>query len=290
MLNFVCMLLDNTAKCIPLCINNRNILLLFYLILTRFKVQRQEVSNTSNILSTDNPTHRYWKCVMIDHKKKYEVKQHIQSCVWIQSLSNTVKMNCTVRKWFVLAASCTLLSALFLFSFDVYVNNPGDYMYVYSNNRIINYTAKGPFDGSRKDVFQNMMRNVSGYLDRLSLDELSIHSLAISHVTRRYPTIVMAASSNHFRESMALLVNLNCTIRRKFPGIELIYFDIGLLSSQRKEVKRYCNCTFVKFPFRQFPDHVYNVKNFAWKPLIIQLTMKKHPFVLYLDASVRFHH
>ena len=227
---------------------------------------------------------------MIDHKKKYEVKQHIQSCVWIQSLSNTVKMNSTVRKWFVLAASCTLLSALFLFSFDVYVNNPGDYMYIYSNNRIINYTAKGTFDGSRKDVFQNMKRNVNRYLDRLSLDELSIHNLAISHVTRRYPTIVTAASSNHFRESMALLINLNCTIRRMFPGIKLIYFDIGLLSNQRKEVKRYCNCTFVKFPFRQFPEHVYNVKNFAWKPLIIQLTMKKHPFVLYLDASIRFHH
>ena len=160
----------------------------------------------------------------------------------------------------------------------------------YKNNEIMDNTTRDPLKESRKDVFQNMKLRVSKYLNRLSLDEVSIHSLAIRHVTRRYPIIVTAASSNHFTESMALLVNLNCTLRRMFPDIELIYFDIGLLSNQRKEVKRYCNCTFVRFPFYQFPEHVYNLKNYAWKPLLIQLTMMKHPFVLYVDASIRFHY
>ena len=194
------------------------------------------------------------------------------------------------RKWFILAASCTVFSILFFCAVVMNTNNLDDKMGVYNNNGIMNDTMKGPLEWSRKDVFQNMKLRVSRYLDRLSLGELSIRSLAISHVTRRYPTIVTAASSNHFTESMALLVNLNCTLRRMFPDIELIYFDIGLSSNQREEVKRYCHCTFVKFPFYQFPKHVYNVANYAWKPLIIQLTMMEHPFVLYVDASIRFHY
>ena len=46
--------------------------------------------------------------------------------------------------------------------------------------------------------------------------------------TIELPTIVTAASSNHFEESMIMLQQLNSGVRSKYKDIELFYFDLGL--------------------------------------------------------------
>ena len=46
--------------------------------------------------------------------------------------------------------------------------------------------------------------------------------------TVELPTIVTAASSNHFDESMIMLQKLNSGIRSKYKEVELFYFDLGL--------------------------------------------------------------
>ena len=51
---------------------------------------------------------------------------------------------------------------------------------------------------------------------------------------------------------------------------------------------RACRCEVVEFPFHKFPDHVRNLRGYCWKPLAIQMVLKVHRFVVWMDASIRF--
>ena len=195
-------------------------------------------------------------------------------------------MNPKIWTWLILVTICASFVMFFVLFFDFLKFSKLDHYTNVNNSLMIREDTSAM---SRKEILKYMKVRATESLVKLSLDALSIRRLGISHVANRYPIIVTAASANHFTESLALLVNLNCSIRRMFPKMELIYFDIGLLPQQREEIKRYCNCTFVKFPFHHFPEHVYNVKIYAWKPIIIQLALVNHQFVLYVDASIRFH-
>ena len=51
-----------------------------------------------------------------------------------------------------------------------------------------------------------------------------------------YPAIVTALSSTHYLEGLQLVENVNTVVRKKYPKVLLIMFDIGLSTSQREEV------------------------------------------------------
>jgi len=51
-----------------------------------------------------------------------------------------------------------------------------------------------------------------------------------------YPTIVTAASADHFLEVMMLFENLNTTWRLVFPDTAIYLYDIGLTEPQRLKV------------------------------------------------------
>ncbi|XP_060602522.1 uncharacterized protein LOC132755646 isoform X2 [Ruditapes philippinarum] len=103
----------------------------------------------------------------------------------------------------------------------------------------------------------------------------------------KMPVFVTAASASHYTEFMELLHNVSA-VTDKYTDIKLIIYDLGLYKSQIKEIESVCKCSVKKFPFADLPKHVKELKGYAWKPVAIQLAAKDHPFVIWMDASVRF--
>ncbi|XP_021347558.1 uncharacterized protein LOC110446630 [Mizuhopecten yessoensis] len=139
------------------------------------------------------------------------------------------------------------------------------------------------------DIVASYKFNVSSkYLQDLSLDQSGVDRLS-TPLTQpaKYPTFVTAASSNHYKESIAMINNYH-RLLGVHPDLKMIYFDIGLSAQQHSEMKEYCKCEMQTFDFGKYPKHVANLKAYTWKPIIIQTVLKDHDFVLWMDASIRF--
>ncbi|KAK3599734.1 hypothetical protein CHS0354_037206 [Potamilus streckersoni] len=103
-----------------------------------------------------------------------------------------------------------------------------------------------------------------------------------------FPTLVTAASANHFSELLELVENVNTILRVQYLKMDLIIFDLGFTERQKIKLRQNCNCRLERFPLENYPHHVSILHGYAWKPLVIQTVRKKYPFVMWMDASVRF--
>ncbi|KAK3098891.1 hypothetical protein FSP39_024018 [Pinctada imbricata] len=122
-----------------------------------------------------------------------------------------------------------------------------------------------------------------GSLKELNLDTIGIEVLNNKVSDSKVPVIVTAASANHFEEVQGLIEML----MTRYKGFKLIFYDIGLESNQVSVIKRHCKCEFRRFPFSKYPEYFRILRNYVWKPLIIQLVLIEYDFVMWMDASVR---
>lgn len=119
------------------------------------------------------------------------------------------------------------------------------------------------------------------------LEELFPPGLPDDKNLPRWPFFTTGASASHFTELTNLVYNMSSAIQ-KYPESRLIIFDLGLKEYQVEKMMKICSCEVRQFPFDKYPEHVKEMKGYAWKPLIVQLVAKEHPFVIWMDASVRF--
>ncbi|XP_052251678.1 uncharacterized protein LOC127858518 isoform X2 [Dreissena polymorpha] len=102
------------------------------------------------------------------------------------------------------------------------------------------------------------------------------------------PVFVTAYSSNHFVESKRLFENINSIVRRQFPALKVIVYSMDLSQSLIRELLTFCQCEVRQFRFDFYPPHVRVIYGYTWKPLVLQEVAKEHPFVVWMDTSVRF--
>lgn len=95
---------------------------------------------------------------------------------------------------------------------------------------------------------------------------------------------VTGCSSSHYEEITVHLYHFT----KIFPGIILIFYDLGLTKSEANEVKKLPFVAFRKFDFALYPDHVRNLYNYAWKPLIFQQILSEFDGIMWFDSSVKF--
>lgn len=58
----------------------------------------------------------------------------------------------------------------------------------------------------------------------------------------------------------------------------------GQADYQRRNV---CLCEQVRrFPYERYPRHVRDVRNYAFKTLVIQDALTRHPAVLWIDSGL----
>lgn len=139
------------------------------------------------------------------------------------------------------------------------------------------------------DVVLNYQFDISDtHLERLSLDKKGIDELSKPVANpRKYPILVTASSSNHYRESQGLIQTYH-KLLTVHPELEMIFYDIGLTCDQRQELMKYCKCEVRTFEVEKYPTHVSEKRGYAWKPVIIQTVLKEYDFVMWVDASIRF--
>ncbi len=91
-------------------------------------------------------------------------------------------------------------------------------------------------------------------------------------------------SDNHFDEGQSLIKN----IHKFLPDDKLIVYDMGLSSSQRHRLEKYCKCEVRTFTAKKYSSapHVANLGTYAFKPLIINETMHEFGFIFWVDTSV----
>ncbi|XP_067675023.1 uncharacterized protein [Haliotis asinina] len=99
---------------------------------------------------------------------------------------------------------------------------------------------------------------------------------------------VTAASSDHFDESQAHIKNLHQKVFPVTKNYTFVYYDLGLLSWQRKQLKKHCRCEVRSFPLKHMPWRVKNLMCYTWKPIIVQANLPKADILVWMDASVRF--
>ena len=94
-----------------------------------------------------------------------------------------------------------------------------------------------------------------------------------------------AFSSNHYREALDMIGS----VQKYLPHTKIIVYDIGLTAKERENVLTFCNVELRSFNFNKYPPYVkMNLKNYAWKPLILQeLVDEDYDVILYGDASLR---
>ncbi|XP_041377247.1 uncharacterized protein LOC121389664 [Gigantopelta aegis] len=101
-------------------------------------------------------------------------------------------------------------------------------------------------------------------------------------------TFVTGASSNHFKESQALMKNLHKTVFPHLKNYTFYFYDLGLTSEERQQVVKHCGCEVRSFPFHVLPERFAFLNCYIWKPLIIQAVLPHTEIVIWVDASIRF--
>ena len=132
------------------------------------------------------------------------------------------------------------------------------------------------FDAPTKIKLQNVLMNQTFKRKPVSIDPKASFFSTVVPVT--------GASSNHYGEFMANIKHFS----NNFPGIKIIFYDLGLENSQVSQVKLLPFVTYRKLNFDDYPLHVRNLHTYAWKPLIIQQVLAEFDGVMWFDTSVKF--
>ncbi|XP_052788483.1 uncharacterized protein LOC128223231 [Mya arenaria] len=108
---------------------------------------------------------------------------------------------------------------------------------------------------------------------------------------RDLPVFVTAFDRAYYPQSQGLFY----TLHRKFLSnpkyasqFKLIVYDMGMSIRQLKVLKAKCRCELRRFPFEDFPEHVRQLRTYAFKPIIVQQVLLEYGFVWWVDSSVRF--
>eukprot|EP00960_Hanusia_phi_P052556 761519-Hanusia_phi.AAC.5 len=93
--------------------------------------------------------------------------------------------------------------------------------------------------------------------------------------------LVSSANSLYFQ----CLANLVGSIQLREPTLNITIYDMGFDELESMVVSDWKNVELVRFPFENYPSHVRNLRNYAWKPLVYHEVLMRHSMVLYQDAG-----
>ena len=102
---------------------------------------------------------------------------------------------------------------------------------------------------------------------------------------REHLVSLTAVSDNHVHEVQGMLISLQHCL----PDKKIIIYDLGLNTSNRKQLSSYGNVELRHFPFDDYSHipHVRDLHTYAWKPIIIKLVTQEYDVIMYGDACLR---
>lgn len=96
-------------------------------------------------------------------------------------------------------------------------------------------------------------------------------------------TMVSSANSLYFQ----CLSNLIGSIQLRQPTLNITVYDMGFDPLEHLAASSWARVTVIKFPFHEYPPHVSNLRNYAWKPLVYQRALRQHRSILYQVGCCR---
>ena len=101
-------------------------------------------------------------------------------------------------------------------------------------------------------------------------------------VTLDIPLVIVTAASANFWFHLQNFVGAVHTWENQ---TQVVVYDLGLSQEQILEVSFWCRVTLEPFPFEKYPPHFQNLRNFAWKALVVKSAVEKFGKILYLDSG-----
>eukprot|EP00934_Nitzschia_sp_Nitz4_P005607 Nitzschia sp. Nitz4//scaffold49_size126201//40912//41880//NITZ4_003636-RA/size126201-processed-gene-0.65-mRNA-1//1//CDS//3329553131//5597//frame0 len=100
--------------------------------------------------------------------------------------------------------------------------------------------------------------------------------------------VVSGADSSYFEA----LMNLAASLKYWSPSRKLVVYNLGMTESEVSQVRKWPNVLALRWPEgipASYPEHVReNVKNYAWKSIIINETVHEYKSIFWLDAGATF--
>uniref|UniRef100_A0A0N5BJ08 Uncharacterized protein n=1 Tax=Strongyloides papillosus TaxID=174720 RepID=A0A0N5BJ08_STREA len=108
----------------------------------------------------------------------------------------------------------------------------------------------------------------------------------IDLVTADIPNIkIVTAFNEKLRKRAGYLLK---TFKSAFGGQRMIVYDLGLKKTTIRKLIKYSFVEYRKFQFSNFPAHVRNLQNRAYKLIIIAEVLKEYPYIVWANPTLRF--
>ena len=89
-------------------------------------------------------------------------------------------------------------------------------------------------------------------------------------------TLVTAVNTRFFNFLKQIIKNVTETSNKSNTEIRIVVYNLGMTDEELDEIKSFSNIILENFDFSRYPDHVDNILNFAWKPIIIHDACEKY--------------
>jgi hypothetical protein len=99
--------------------------------------------------------------------------------------------------------------------------------------------------------------------------------------------VVSAANEQYF----PALKNLAASVKFWSPERQIVVYNLGMTESQLEDVKTWSNLRTLKWEEgipQSLPPHFNELKNYAWKPTIINETVHKYRSIVWADSGSTF--
>ncbi|GIM07718.1 hypothetical protein Vretimale_11792, partial [Volvox reticuliferus] len=85
---------------------------------------------------------------------------------------------------------------------------------------------------------------------------------------------------------MDRLENLVGSLQYWEPRTPIVLYDLGFTSKQLAQIRCWRGVQVVRFPYEEYPAHVRETNNYAFKPLVFEHALERYPVMLWIDCGL----
>lgn len=149
----------------------------------------------------------------------------------------------------------------------------------WSNPRFCSNNSNLTLFGDRFDISPNLLQFLTIPLNSF---------VPLSAINKTNFVFVTATDKNYLHISMDAIG----IVQRLFPSHDIYFYDLsrGKFDQQWMSLKieRLCNVKYRVLNFSRYPEHVRELKTYAFKPIIVHEMLREFDGVFWIDSSVRF--
>ncbi|GFN90458.1 hypothetical protein PoB_001696400 [Plakobranchus ocellatus] len=222
-------------------------------------------------------------------RKKVDEKKDDEIGAWNRNMF--VQEKKLARNMFPITTNIFFLSLLFWTVISILIYYSVSYSLLYSR-----ISQEADLSERCPEVFSKVKDDNLKKIDNYTVGDAGPYILRLQFTQKEdyppesesLPPIVTAVTPSQFYQIQSLIDHIMEDIKPTQKDLKLIIYDLGLYSTQRMLLEKYCYCEVRDFDYAQYPSHVATVTNFAWRPIVLQLLLQEFGAVMYIEPTTRF--